>query len=175
MEKGGLGLGSNESKSLGLRVDILEGGGIDCDRLVEQTLELGRKDGIDVALFDRKIVCVFPIDLRLVGVDLGHVLFLGLTLFLIRRVRAGLVILEVADEFRADADRACDDVHDVLGEGSRLAGADDRGIGHGLTGTEDSNEEIVGSHSLGSESEGEGYGERETFRNSDDDQCDRDD
>ena len=175
MEKGGLGLGSNKAEFLGLRVDILEGGGIDCDRLVEQTLELGRKDGIDVALFDRKIVCVFPIDLRLVGVDLGHVLFLGLTLFLIRRVRAGLVILEVADEFRADADRAGDDVHDVLGEGPRLAGADDRGIGHGLTGTEDSNEEIVGSHSLGSESEGEGYGERETFRNSDDDQCDRDD
>ena len=124
---------------------------------------------------------MFPIGLGLVGGDLGHVLFLGLVLFqglillLIRRIRAGLVILEVTNEFCVDTDRAGNDAHGILGEGPRLIGADDGGIGHGLTGTEDTNEEILGSHSLGSESEGEGYGERETFRNSDDDQCDGND
>ena len=44
-----------------------------------------------------------------------------------------------------------------------------------LTGTEDTNEEILGSHSFSSESEGEGCGKRETFWNSDDNQCDGND
>ena len=60
-------------------------------------------------------------------------------------------------------------------ERSSLVGTDDRGIGHGFTGAENTNEEPFGSHSLRSESEGEGYGERETFRNSDNDQRNRDD
>jgi len=61
LKKSGLGLGSNENKLLGLRIDILKGGGVDGDRLVEQVLELRRKDGVDTILLDRKIVGVFPI------------------------------------------------------------------------------------------------------------------
>ena len=79
------------------------------------------------------------------------------------------------NEFYVDTDRASNDTHDILGEGFCLISADDGGIGHGLTGTEDLNEEILSSHSLCSKSEGEGYGERETFRNSDNDQCDGND
>ena len=124
---------------------------------------------------------MFPIGLGLVGGDLGHVLFLGLVLFqglillLIRRVRAGLVILEVTNEFCVDTDRAGNDAHGILGEGPCLISADNGGIGHGLTGTKDANKEILGSHSLGSKSEGEGYSEQETFWNSGDDQCDGND
>ena len=42
------------------------------------------------------------------------VLFPELVLFLIRQVRAGLVVLEIADEFHVDTDRAGDNVHGVL-------------------------------------------------------------
>jgi hypothetical protein len=97
LKKGGLGLGSNESELLGLRVDVLESGGVDRDRLVEQTLELRREDCVGVPLLDREIVSVFPIALGLVG-GLGHVLLL------VRCVRECLVLLEVANKFRMDAD-----------------------------------------------------------------------
>jgi len=174
LEEGGLGLGSNKNNLFGLRVDVLEGGGVDRDRLVDQALELGGKDPIDVTLFDREVVCVFPIDLGLVD-DLSHILFLRLFLFLIGGVRTGLVILEVANELGVDTDRTGDDAHDVLSERSSLVGADDGGVGHGLAGTEDANEQFFGGHPLRSECEGKGYGERETFRDGDDDQRDRDD
>ena len=42
LEESGLGLGSNENHLIGLWVDVLKRGGIDRDRLVEQTSELGR-------------------------------------------------------------------------------------------------------------------------------------
>ena len=40
LKKGGLHLGSYESELLGFRVDILEGDGVDRDRLVEGALRL---------------------------------------------------------------------------------------------------------------------------------------
>jgi hypothetical protein len=167
-------LDPTKASSFGLRVDIFKGGGVDRDRLVEQALELRGEDRVDVTLLDREIVGVFPIDLGLVG-GFGDVLFLGLVLLLIGRVRAGLVLLEVANEFRVDTDGAGDDAHDVLGERSGLVGADDGGVGHRLTRTENTDEEFFCGHSLRGESEGESHREREAFRNSDDDQCYRDD
>jgi hypothetical protein len=172
LEQGGLGLGSNKHELLCLRVGILEGGGVDRDRLVDQALELGGKDRVDVTLFDREVVCVFPVDLRLVGV--GYILFLDRFLLLIRNVRADLVLPEVTNKLGVDADRAGNDAHDVLGERPCLVGADDGCVGRGLAGAKDSNEEIFGSHTLRGECESEGYCERETFRDSDDDQRDRD-
>jgi len=73
-----------------------------------------------------------------------------------------------------DTDRTGDDAHDVLGEHAGLVGTDDGGVGHSLAGTEDVNEQSLGGHPLRSECEGKGYGERETFRDGDDDQHDRD-
>jgi len=123
LKKSGLSLGSNESKLLGLRIDILKGDGVDGDRLVEQALELRRKDGVDV--IDRKIADVSPIHLGPVG-GLGNVLFLGLVLFLIVCVRAGLVLLEVTNGFRVGTDRASDNAHDVLCERPGLVGTRQR-------------------------------------------------
>jgi len=170
LKKSGLGLGSNENKLLGLRIDILKGGGVDGNRLVQQTLELRRKDCVDIALLDRKVVGVFPIYLRLVG-GLGNVLFLGLVLLLIGCVRAGLVFLEVTNEFRVDTDRTGDNAHDVLGERPGLVGTNNGGVGHCLARTKDTDEEVFGGHSFSSESEGKGDSERETFGNGHDDQC----
>jgi hypothetical protein len=173
LKQGGLGLGSNKHELLCLRVIILEGGGVDRDRLVDQALELRGKDRVDVTLLDREVICVFPVDLGLVGV--GYVLFLDRFLLLVRNVRPGLVLPEVTNKLGVDADRASNDAHDVLGERPSLVGADDGCVGHGLAGAEDTNEEIFGGHTLRSESESEGYCERKTFRDSDDDQCDSDD
>jgi len=131
LKKGGLGLGPDESELLGLWVDVLGGGGVDCDRLIDQVLELGGKDRVDIALLDREVVGVFPVDLGFVG-GLGHILFLWLILVLVRRVRAGFVVLEIANEFGVDTNRAGNDAHDVLGEGPSFVGADDRSVGHGL-------------------------------------------
>jgi hypothetical protein len=74
-----------------------------------------------------------------------------------------------------DTDRASNDTHDISGECPSLVGADDRCVGHGLAGAEDTNKGIFGGHTLCGKSESEGYSERETFRDSDDDQCDKDD
>ena len=104
-------------------------------------------------------------------VSVGDVLFLGLILLLIGCVRAGLVLLEIADEFGVDTDRASDDAHDVLGEHSGLVGADYGGVCHRLTRTENMNEELL-SHPFRGESERKSHRRREALRNSDDDdQC----
>ena len=174
LKEGSLCLGSNESERFGLRIDVLKGGGVNRDRLVDQALELGVKDCIDVALLGREVISLFPIDLRLVG-SLGQVLILGLVLLLSWCVRAGLVVLEIANEFRVNPDRAGDDAHDVLSERSSLVGANDGSVGHGQAGAKNANEQLLGGHPFCGESEGEGYCERETFGNSDDDQCDGDD
>ena len=42
LKKGGFRLGSYESEFVGLRVDILKGGGVDRDRPVGETRRLGR-------------------------------------------------------------------------------------------------------------------------------------
>ena len=128
LKKGGLGLGSYEGKLFGLGIDVFKGSRVDRDGLVEQALQLRREDCVDVVLFDREIVGVFAIYLGLVSV--GDILFLGLILLLIGCVRAGLVLLEVVDEFGMDTDGAGDDAHDVLGECSGLVGADHRGACH---------------------------------------------
>ena len=44
--------GSNESKLPGPQTDIPKGGGVDGDRLVEQAIELRRRDHVDIILFD---------------------------------------------------------------------------------------------------------------------------
>ena len=83
--------------------------------MVDQALELGRKDRVDVIPLDREIVGGFPVELGLVG-GLSHVPFLGLVLLLIRCVCARLVILEVTNEPGVDTDRAGNDAHDVLSD-----------------------------------------------------------
>jgi len=173
LKKGGLGLGSYEGELFGLGVDVFRSSRVDRDGLVKQALQLRREDRVDVVLFDRKIVGVFAIHLELVGV--GGILFLGLILLLIGCVRAGLVLLEVVDEFGMDADGAGDDAHDVLGERSGLVGADNGGVCHRLTRTEDTNEEIFLSHSFRGESERKSHRKREALWDSDDNQCYRDD
>ena len=69
--------------------------------MVDQALELGGKDRVDVILLNREIVGVFPVGLGLVGC-LGHVPFLELVLLLIRCVCALLVILEVINKLGVD-------------------------------------------------------------------------
>jgi len=112
---------------------------------------------------------VFPIYLGLVG-GLGNVLLLGLVLLLIGCVRAGLVLLEVTNEFRVDTDRASDNAHDVLCECPGFVGTNDGGVGHFLARTEGTNEEIFGGHPFRSKSEGKSHSEQETFGNGHDDQ-----
>jgi hypothetical protein len=91
-------------------------------------------------------------------------------------VRALLAaVLQVTDEFRVDTDGAGDDTHDVLGERPRLVGADDGGVGHSLTRTEDTDKEFLCRHSLGSEGEGESHSERRTFGNRNNNQYDGND
>ena len=140
LKKSGLGLGSYESELFGLGVNVFKSSRVDRDGLVKQALQLRREDRVDVVLFNREIVGVFAIHLEFIGV--GDILFLGLILLLIGCVRVSLVLLEVADEFGMDTDRASDDAHDFLGERSGLVGADYGGICHRLTRTEDMNEEI---------------------------------
>ena len=170
LKKGGLGLGSYESKLFGPGVDVFEGGRVDRDGLVDQALQMRREDRVDVVLFDGEIVGVFTICLGLIG-GIGDVLFLGLVLLLIGCVRAGLVLLEVADEFGMDTDGASDDAHDVLGERSGLVGADYGGVCHSLTRTKDTNEEFFLSHPFHGESERESHRKREALWNSDNNQC----
>jgi hypothetical protein len=67
-----------------------------------------------------------------------------------------------------------DDGHDVLGKRSGLVGADDGRVGHGLAGSEDSDEQVLLRHSLGRKSERKGDGERKTLGNGDDDDGDGD-
>jgi len=162
-KKGGLSLESDKSEFLGLWVDVLEGGGVDRDQPIER---LGRKDRVDVTLLGREVVGVFPIGLGFIG-DLSRLLFL------IRRVCAGLVVLEIANEFGVDTDRAGNDTHDVLSEGPSLVGADDGSVGRGLIRAE--NADYPGGYMFCGEGEGEGYCKRESFRDSNDDQGDRDD
>ena len=111
---------------------------------------------------------MFPIYLGLVS-GLGNVLFLGLVLLLIGRVRADLVLLEITNEFRVDTDGASNDAHDVLSECPGLISAHYGDVGHGLARTKNTDEGVFGGHSLRSESEGEVYGEGGTFRNGDGD------
>ena len=106
------------------------------------------------------------------GRESGGVLFLGLVLVLIGCVGAGLVLLEIADELGVNSNRSRDDAHGILGERAGFVGTDDRGVRHRLTGAENTDEKLFGGHSLRSECEREGHGQRETFRNSDDDECD---
>ena len=80
---------------------------------------------------------MLPICLTFVGSGLGDVSLQGLILILIGCICAGLVLLEVANEFWVDTDGTGDDAHDVLGECSGLVSVDDRGIHHGLTRAED--------------------------------------
>jgi len=170
---GGLGLGSCRGGLFGLGIGVSGGGRVGRGGLVEQALQLRREDRVDVVLFDREIVGVFAIYLGLVGI--GDILFLGLILLLIGCVRAGLVLLEVADEFGTDIDGAGDDTHDVLGERSGLVGADNGGVCYHLTRTENTNEEFFLSHPFRGESERKSHREREALRNSDNDRCYRDD
>ena len=171
LKKGSLSLGSYESKFFGLLVDILKGGGIYCNRLIEQAPQLRGKDRVDVSLLDREVVGVFPVHLRPAG-GLGDVLFLGLCLSLIGCVRAGLVLLEVANEFGVDTNRTSDDAHEILSKRAGLVGTNDGGVCHSLARAENTNEEVFGGHPLGSESKRQSHRKWEAFRNSDDNQCD---
>ena len=65
--------------------------------LVDRVLERRERIMLMSFLLDRGIVGVFPVELGLVG-GLGHVLFLGLVLLLIRFVCVLLVIPEVTNE-----------------------------------------------------------------------------
>ena len=89
--------------------------------------------------------------------------------------RISVVLLEIADELGVNSNQSRDNAHKILCKCVGFVGTDDRGIHHRLTGTENTNEKFFGGHSLRSEGEREGHGQRETFRNSDDDQCHRDD
>jgi len=89
LKKGGLGLGSYESKLFGLGVDVFKDSQVDHDGLVEQALQLRREDHAEVVLVDREIVGMFAIyKLGLIGV--GDILFLGLILLLIECVHVDL-------------------------------------------------------------------------------------
>jgi len=90
-------------------------------------------------------------------------------------VRAGLVLLEVADESSMDTDGAGDGAHDVLGERSGPVSADDGGVCHRLTRIENTDGEVILSHPFRGESEHKSHRKRETFRNSDNNQCYQDD
>ena len=108
--------------------------------------------------------------------DLGDVLFLGLLLlFLIRCVRAGFVLPEVANELGVNSNGSSDDAHDILCKRAGLVGTDDGGIRHRLTRTKDTDKKFFGGHPLRSEGEREGDSERETFWNGYDNKCYRDD
>ena len=102
LKQGGLGLGSAERELLCLRVDILEGSGVDHDRLANQAPEL-RKGSSRRHSAGREDVCVFLVDLGLV--DVGYILFLGGFLLLIRRFHVGLVLPEVTNKPGSDANR----------------------------------------------------------------------
>jgi len=167
LKKGSLGLGSYESKLFGLGVSVFEGSWVDHDQLVGRAFQLG---GMVLALscsIEKLSAC-----LRFAwgsSAALGcDILFLGLILLLIGRVRAGLVLLEVADEFGMDTDGAGDDAHDVMGERSGLVGADNGGVCHRLTRTETTNELFL-SHPFRGESDRKSDHKWEVLRNSDND------
>jgi hypothetical protein len=120
---------------------------------------------------------------------LARLLFVGFI-----GIGPGEILVEVLDEFGVGTDRTCDDRHDVLCEGSGLIRANNGSICHGLARTENADQEILVSHSLGRESQGQGHCQWETcvgnlaksgshgkdamqltFRYSDDHQGDRDD
>ena len=48
-----------------------------------------------------------------------------------------------------DTGQASDNAHDVLGERSCLVGTDDGDVGHGLTGTKNTDSEVLDGHSMG--------------------------
>lgn len=62
-----------------------------------------------------------------------------------------------------------------LGEGSGFISTDDGSVGHGLTGSEETDEEVLLGHSLGGEGESERDGQRETLRDGDNNDGDRND
>jgi len=74
-----------------------------------------------------------------------------------------------------DPDGAGDGAHDILGERSGIASADDGGVCHHLTRTENANKEVFLGHSSRGESERRSHRKREALQNSDSDQCYRDD
>ena len=104
--------GSYESKLFGPGVDVFKGSRVDCDRSVEQALQPRREGGINVVLFGRGVIDMFAIRLGFVG-GIGGIVFLGLVPLTIWCICAGLILLEVADEFGMDADGAGDDARDV--------------------------------------------------------------
>src|SRR5258708_313533 len=78
-------------------------------------------------------------------------------------VGPGEVLLQVLDEFGVDTDRACDDGHDVLRERPGLIRAHDGSICHSLARTENADQEILVSHSLGRKRQGQGHCQWETW------------
>jgi len=106
----------------------------------------------------------------------GDVLFLGSILLLIRCVCADLVLFEVAEKSGMDPDGAGDGAHDVLGERSGVSSADDGGVCHRLTRTENTNKEVfLTGHSFRGKSKHRSYRKQEALQKSDNDQCYRDD
>jgi len=103
----------------------------------------------------------------------GDVLFLGSILLLIRCVCADLVLFEVVEKSGMDPDEAGDGAHDILGERSGIASADDGGVC--LTRTENTNKEVFLGHPSRGESERRSYRKQEALQKSDNDQCYRDD
>ena len=81
-------------------------------------------------------------------IDIGGT---GDILFLIGCVRAGLVLLEAANESGTDTDGAGDGAHDILGERSGLVSADDEGIQ--LPSSHENREEVFLIHPFRGESE----------------------
>ncbi|KAJ9479954.1 hypothetical protein PHBOTO_003733 [Pseudozyma hubeiensis] len=189
LEQGSLGLGAHESafllllgggrhllgfeqggKTVLLDGDSRVGGGVFVGVVLLGLLEGGRVDGdavVEKSLKRRadRVVKLGLLDDASLGGRTGIVLGLD-TL---------AVGLETVGELEVDTDAACNYAHLVLSQGTGLVGADDTGVGHGLTGAEETHKQVHVGHSLGSESQGERDGKRQTFGHGDDNDGDGDD
>jgi hypothetical protein len=86
-----------------------------------------------------------------------------------------VVLGQMLDKFAVDANRSSNNGHDILSKGTGLVCADDGGVGCSLARIEDTNENVLLGHALSGKQESKSDGERETIRDSDYDQCNRND
>lgn len=135
-------------------VRALERSRIDRDRVVQQSTERGRNVRIDLLDVARKV------ESSLAGLRRARLLLaLLLGVRIVVCVRASCVLSEMVRKLEVHSDRARDDRHLVLSESARLVRADDRRIGHRLTGAKYSHQERLLRHATGSERERERDGE----------------
>ena len=165
-EHGSFSLGSDDTDLAGFLVGFLKGGRVDAERLVQELLHLGGTDLVQLGEVKGKV-----------GSAGSGVFHLGDTVLVLDLVGIGPpgILFQSSDTLGGDTERHGDDLHLVQGEGTGLVGADDIGSTSGLTRSQDTDEQVFLSHSLGGESQSEGDGKGETFGNGDDNQGDGDD